>query len=154
MFGAEKGSANLLDGRKLSIGMVQSRFNESITNALAEACRQELTALGVEEKNITHVKVPGALEIPCALQALAESSDYDALVALGCIIRGETYHFELVANESGAAVTRLALDYRLPIANAILTTENLAQAQARQHEKGRDAARVAVEMAHLLNELS
>jgi len=154
VFGAEKGSANLLDGRKLSIGMVQSRFNESITNALAEACRQELTALGVEEKNITHVKVPGALEIPCALQALAESSDYDALVALGCIIRGETYHFELVANESGAAVTRLALDYRLPIANAILTTENLAQAQARQHEKGRDAARVAVEMAHLLNELS
>ena len=154
MFGAEKGSANLLDGRKLSIGMVQSRFNESITNALAEACRQELTALGVEEKNITHVKVPGALEIPCALQALAESSDYDALVALGCIIRGETYHFELVANESGSAVTRLALDYRLPIANAILTTENLAQAQARQHEKGRDAARVAVEMAHLLNELS
>ena len=154
MFGAEKGSADRLDGRKLSIGMVQSRFNESITNALAEACRQELKSLGVEEKNIVHVKVPGALEIPCALQALAESSNYDALVALGCIIRGETYHFELVANESGAAVTRLALDYRLPIANAILTTENIAQAQARQHEKGRDAARVAVEMAHLLNELS
>ncbi|MGH8849023.1 MAG: 6,7-dimethyl-8-ribityllumazine synthase, partial [Polaromonas sp.] len=78
---------------------------------------------------------------------------YDALVALGCIIRGETYHFELVANESGAAVTRLALDYQLPIVNAILTTENLAQAQARQDEKGRDAARVAVEMANLLNEL-
>lgn len=154
MFGAEKGSADRLDGRKLSIGMVQSRFNEGITNALAEACRQELAALGVEEKNIMHVKVPGALDIPCALQALAETGNYDALVALGCIIRGETYHFELVANESGAAVTRLALDYRLPIANAILTTENLAQAQARQHEKGRDAARVAVEMAHLLDELS
>lgn len=154
MFDAEKGLTDRLDGRKLSIGMVQSRFNESITNALAEACRQELAALGVEEENITHVRVPGALEIPCALQALAESEQYDALVALGCIIRGETYHFELVANESGAAVTRLALDYRLPIANAILTTENLAQAQARQHEKGRDAARVAVEMAHLLNELS
>jgi len=151
---AEKGSADPLDGKKLSIGLVQSRFNESITNALAAACRQELMALGVEEKNITHVRVPGALEIPCALQALAESNNYDALVALGCIIRGETYHFELVANESGAAVTRLALDYRLPIANAILTTENLAQAQARQHEKGRDAAHVAVEMAHLLNELS
>lgn len=154
MFGAEKGSADKLDGKKLSIGMVQSRFNESVTNALAEACKQELTALGVEEKNITHVKVPGALEIPCALQALAESDKYDALVALGCIIRGETYHFELVANESGSAVMRLALDYQLPIANAILTTENLAQAQLRQEEKGRDAARVAVEMANLLNELA
>jgi len=153
VFGAEKGSADRLDGRKLSIGLVQSRFNESVTNALAQACRQELTALGVEEENITHVLVPGALEIPCALQALAENNKYDALVALGCIIRGETYHFELVANESASAVTRLALDYQLPIANAILTTENLAQAQARQHEKGRDAARVAVEMANLLDEL-
>ena len=85
---------------------------------------------------------------------MAESDKYDALIALGCIIRGETYHFELVANESGSAVTRLALDYQLPIANAILTTENLAQAQARQDEKGRDAARVAVEMANLLNELA
>lgn len=154
MFGAEKGSADKLDGKKLSIGIVQARFNESITNALAAACRQELIALGVEEKNITHVKVPGALEVPCALQALAESDKFDALVALGCIIRGETYHFELVANESGAAVTRLALDYQLPIANAILTTENLAQAMARQDEKGRDAARVAVEMANLLDELA
>jgi 6,7-dimethyl-8-ribityllumazine synthase len=85
---------------------------------------------------------------------LAESDKYDALIALGCIIRGETYHFELVANESGSAVTRLALDYQLPIANAILTTENLAQAQARQVEKGRDAARVAVEMANLINEIA
>ena len=92
--------------------------------------------------------------MPAALQALAESDKYDALIALGCIIRGETYHFELVANESGSAVTRLALDYQLPIANAILTTENLEQAQVRQIEKGRDAARVAVEMANLLDELA
>jgi 6,7-dimethyl-8-ribityllumazine synthase len=154
VFGAEKGSADKLDGKKLSIGIVQARFNEGITNALAEACKQELIALGVDPKNITHVQVPGALEIPCALQALAESDKFDALVALGCIIRGETYHFELVANESGAAVTRLALDYQLPIANAILTTENLAQAMARQDEKGCDAARVAVEMANLLDELA
>ena len=154
MFGAEKGSADKLDGKKLSIGMVQARFNESVTNALAAACKHELIALGVDEKNITHVLVPGALEVPCALQALAESQKYDALVALGCVIRGETYHFELVANESGAAVTRLALDYQLPIANAILTTENLPQAQARQVDKGRDAARVAVEMANLMDELS
>ncbi|WP_395060319.1 6,7-dimethyl-8-ribityllumazine synthase [Polaromonas sp.] len=154
MFGAEKGSADHRNGKKLSIGIVQARFNESITNALAQACRQELLALGVDEKNIHHVKVPGALEIPSALQALAERDQYDALIALGCIIRGETYHFELVANESGASVSRLALDYQLPIANAILTVENLAQAEARQVDKGRDAARVAVEMANLLNELS
>ena len=153
MFGADKGTADKLDGKKLVIGIVQARFNESVTNALATACLRELATLGVDSKHITHVKVPGALEVASALQAMAESDKYDALIALGCIIRGETYHFELVANESGAAVTRLALDYQLPIANAILTTENMAQAQARQTEKGLDAARVAVEMANLLNEL-
>ena len=153
MFGADKGTADKLDGRKLVIGIVQARFNESVTNGLATACLRELAALGVENKHITHVKVPGALEVASALQAMAESNRYDALIALGCIIRGETYHFELVANESGAAVTRVALDYQLPIANAILTTENMAQAQSRQTEKGLDAARVAVEMANLLNEL-
>ena len=153
MFGADKGTADLLDGKKLIIGMVQSRFNESVTNALASACLSELAVLGVDSKHIKHVKVPGALEVSSALQAMAESGKYDALIALGCIIRGETYHFELVANESGAAVTRVALDYQLPIANAILTTENLDQAQARQTEKGLDAARVAVEMANLINEL-
>lgn len=154
MFGAEKGSSNLLDGRKLSIGIVQARFNESITNALYEACQAELVALGVQAKNIRHVTVPGALEVPIALQAMAELDEFDALIALGCIIRGETYHFELVANESGAGVSRVTLDNHTPIANAILTTENLEQAVARQTEKGRDAARVAVEMAHVLEELS
>ena len=88
-----------------------------------------------------------------ALQALAERDEFDALIALGCIIRGETYHFELVANESGAGVSRVSLDYGIPIANAILTTEDLEQAIARQTEKGRDAAYVAVEMAQLLNDL-
>ena len=154
MLNADKGLGEKLDGTKLSIGIVQARFNEGITNILAAACLQELDALGVKEENITHVKVPGALEVPCALQALAETDNFDALIALGCIIRGETYHFELVANESGSAVTRLALDYQLPIANAILTVENLAQAEARQEEKGRDAARVAVEMANLLDALA
>jgi 6,7-dimethyl-8-ribityllumazine synthase len=91
--------------------------------------------------------------VPVALQALAEKGSYDALIALGCIIRGETYHFELVANESAAGVSRVALDYQLPIANAILTTENEAQAVARQVDKGRDAARVAVEMANLLEQI-
>ena len=151
MFGADKGTADRLDGKKLHIGIVQARFNEGITNALAAACRAELLALGVQEKNIDLVLVPGALEVPVALIAMAEKLKYDALVALGCIVRGETYHFELVANESGAAITRVGLDHDLPIANAILTVENQAQAEARQVDKGVDAARVAVEMANQIN---
>jgi 6,7-dimethyl-8-ribityllumazine synthase len=99
------------------------------------------------------VQVPGALEVPVALQAMAEKGGFDALIALGCIVRGETYHFELVANESGAGVTRIALDYQLPVANAILTTENMEQALARQVDKGRDAAQVAIEMANLLEDI-
>jgi 6,7-dimethyl-8-ribityllumazine synthase len=139
-----------MNGKKLHIGIVQARFNASVTDALASACKAELMALGVSEKDIDHITVPGALEVAVALQAMAEKSKYDALVAIGCIIRGETYHFELVANEAGAGVTRITLDYQLPVANAILTTEDMPQAVARQTEKGRDAARVAVEMANLL----
>ena len=157
MFGNDSATLDSSDrrmnGRQLSIGIVQARFNEDVTNALGQACRAELLALGVAERNIDLVQVPGALEVPVALMAMAEKLKYDALVALGCIIRGETYHFELVANESGAGVSRVALDYQLPIANAILTTENQAQAVARQHDKGRDAARVAVEMANLLDSI-
>lgn len=156
MFGADKGipaQSKLLDGNKLSIGVVQARFNTPITDALWSACKAELLRLGVAEKDIDHVTVPGALEVSTALQAMAEKGNYDALIALGCIIRGETYHFELVANESGAGVTRVALDYQIPVANAILTTENEAQAIARQTDKGRDAAQVAVEMANLLESI-
>jgi 6,7-dimethyl-8-ribityllumazine synthase len=150
---ANKGQAAALRGEGLSIGIVRARFNDELTSALAQACIAELLALGVDEGDIRHVTVPGALEVPVALKALAETEDHDALVALGCIIRGETYHFELVANESGAGVTRVALDSGLPIANAILTVEDEAQAWARAEDKGRDAARVAVEMANLLEDL-
>ena len=150
---AEKGKAGNLEGKGLYVGIVQARFNESVTNALEQACRAELAILGVPGSHIDLVRVPGALELPVALQAMAEKGGYDALIALGCVIRGETYHFELVANQSAAGVTRVALDYQLPIANAILATETLEQAVARQTEKGRDAARVVVEMCHLLDEL-
>ena len=150
---ANKGQAAALRGEGLSIGIVRARFNDELTSALAQACIAELLALGVDEGDIRHVTVPGALEVPVALKALAETGDHDALVALGCIVRGETYHFELVANESGAGVTRVALDSGLPIANAILTVEDEAQAWARAEDKGRDAARVAVEMANLLEDL-
>jgi 6,7-dimethyl-8-ribityllumazine synthase len=151
MQGADKGTVGDLQGAGLCIGIVRARFNEAITLKLAEACLAELQALGVTE--VRHVSVPGALEIPVVLQALADGDEYDALIALGCIIRGETYHFELVANESGAGVSRVALDHQVPVANAILTVENEAQAWARAEDKGRDAARVAVEMANLLEDL-
>lgn len=150
---ADQGSANGLDGTGRRVGIVQARFNEPVTAALLRACLAELAALGVAEADIRRVQVPGALEIPLALQALADGDDFDALIALGCIVRGETYHFELVANESGAGVSRVALDHRLPVANAILTVENEAQAWARAADKGRDAARVAIEMAQLLDAL-
>ena len=153
MQNANQGHAAGLNGKGLHIGIVQARFNEDITNTLAQACKAELAALGVDAEHIHHVFVPGALEVPLALQALADMGQFDALVALGCIIRGETYHFELVANESGAGVSRVALDYHIPIANAIITTEDMPQAVARQTDKGRDAARVAVEMAQLMAQL-
>jgi 6,7-dimethyl-8-ribityllumazine synthase len=154
MRNANQGTAADLDGADLSIGIVQARFNADITDKLAEACLAELGALGVAEQRISHVTVPGALEIAVALKAMADSDEFDALIAIGCIIRGETYHFELVANESGAGVTRVALDHQIPVANAVLTVDNTEQAWARAQDKGRDAARVAVEMANLLDELS
>ncbi len=153
MLGANKGSAGALNGSGLRVGIVQARFNQGITDALVQACQAELRQLGVADDHIEHVQVPGALEVPLALQAMADTERFDALIALGCVIRGETYHFELVCNESAAGVTRVGLDYHIPVANAILTTENLSQAVARQDEKGRDAAQVAVEMVRLLQGL-
>lgn len=151
---ADRGDAPELNGQNLRIGIVQARFNLALTNALADACLDELKRLGVATKHIKHVTVPGALEVPVALMAMADSGDFDALIALGCIVRGETYHFELVANESGAGVSRVALDHVVPVANAILTVETEAQAWARTADKGRDAARVAVEMATLMEDLT
>ncbi len=154
MQGADKGNSGELDGAGLRIGIVRARFNELLTDAMARACLSELERLEVEAGDIRHITVPGALEIPVVLKVMADSGDYDALVAIGCVIRGETYHFELVANESGAGASRVALDHGVPVANAIITCENEAQAWARAEEKGREAARVAVEMANLLEELS
>lgn len=137
------------DGAGLRIGIAQARFNEDVCKGLLSACLAELKHLGVADDDILMVTVPGALEIPLALKKLAETQQFDALIALGAVIRGETYHFELVSNESGAGITRVGLDYGIAIANAVLTTENDEQAEARIAEKGTDAARVAVEMANL-----
>ncbi|WP_295991871.1 6,7-dimethyl-8-ribityllumazine synthase [Rugamonas sp.] len=146
-----------LSGEGLRVGIVQARFNEDVCHGLLSACLAELKHLGVADEDVLHVTVPGALEIPLILQKMAESQQFDALIALGAIIRGETYHFELVSNESGAGITRIGLDFGIPIANAVLTTENDEQAEVRMAVKGADAARVAVEMANLaiaLEELS
>ncbi|TWI70189.1 6,7-dimethyl-8-ribityllumazine synthase [Pseudoduganella lurida] len=138
-----------LNGEGLRIGIVQARFNEDVCHGLLSSCLAELKQLGVADEDVLHVTVPGALEIPLVLQKMAESGQFDALVALGAVIRGETYHFELVSNESGAGITRIGLDHSIPIANAVLTTENDEQAEVRMASKGADAARVAVEMANL-----
>ena len=142
-----------LSGRDLRIGIVQARFNASIGERLREGCMAELKRLGVADDDIEVVTVPGALEVPLALKALARSEQFDALIALGCVIRGETYHFELVCNESARGIATVQLDHGLPVANAILTVENEAQAEARV-SKGAEAARVAVEMALTLEDLS
>jgi 6,7-dimethyl-8-ribityllumazine synthase len=139
-----------LDGAELRIGIVQARFNAWAGEALLAACLGELANLGVDEDDITLLTVPGALEVPLALQTLAATADFDALIGLGCVIRGETYHFEIVAQQSAAGLARISLDHHVPVVNAILTTENDDQAKARVAEKGAEAARVAVEMANLL----
>lgn len=137
-----------LDGAGLRIGIVMARFNKDIGEGLLSGCCQELRRLGVAESTL--VTVPGALEIPLALQTMAQARKYDALVALGCVIRGETYHFEIVSNESARGVTDVQLATGIPIANAVLTTENDEQAEVRMHQKGMEAAQCAVEMANLL----
>lgn len=142
-----------LNGQGLKIGIVQARFTNEVGSAMVAATRKKLLELGVADDDITLATVPGALEVPLVLQNMAASESYDALIAIGAVIRGETYHFELVANESGAGVSRVGLDFNVPIANAILTTENDEQAHARIQEKAGDAAIVAVELANLLNDL-
>jgi len=153
MHDADRGRAASRDGAGLRIGIVRARFNDALTARIAAACASELTALGVASGDVQQVDVAGALEIGIVMQAMAASSRFDALIAAGCVIRGETYHFELVANESGAAITRVGLDHRIAIANAVLTCHDEAQADTRADEKGRDAARVAVETARLLQQL-
>jgi 6,7-dimethyl-8-ribityllumazine synthase len=140
----------IADGEGLRVAIVQARFNESVGIAQREACVQELLRLGVDQSDIVIATVPGALEIPLALSQLAETGRFDALIALGAVIRGETYHFEVVSNESASGISRVALEFHIPIANGVLTVETDEQAAVRASEKGRDCANVAVEMANLL----
>ncbi|NLZ10059.1 6,7-dimethyl-8-ribityllumazine synthase [Neopusillimonas aromaticivorans] len=139
-----------LNGEGLHIGVVRARFNENIGMAELEACLAELAEMGVDERDVMVVTVPGALELGLTLAKMAETYEFDALIALGAVIRGETYHFELVSNESGAAITRVALETGIPVINGVLTTETDEQAEVRAADKGRDCARAAVEMANLV----
>jgi 6,7-dimethyl-8-ribityllumazine synthase len=138
-----------LSGEGLTVGVVVSRFNQPVCEALLAACLAELERLGVSRDDMTVVSVPGALEIPPALRKLAGTGMFRALVALGAVIRGETYHFEVVSDQSAEGIMRVQLDSGVPVANGVLTTENDEQAGARMHVKGAEAARVAVEMANL-----
>ena len=142
-----------LNGKGLRIGIVMSRFNVDICEGLLGSCVAELEKLGVSQSNVALVTVPGALEIPLVLLKMALSDSYDALIALGAVVRGDTYHFELVANESGTGITQVQLDSGVPVANGILTTDTDDQALARMTVKGADCALVAVEMANLLKRI-
>lgn len=141
------------NGTGHKIGIVMSRFNKDICEGLLSACERELLRLGVAKNDILIVNIPGALEHPLALQKMAQSGKFDALIAIGSIVRGETYHFEVVSNESARGITDVQLQTGVPIANAVLTLENDAQGHQRMMEKGTDAARVAIEMANLLKRL-
>jgi 6,7-dimethyl-8-ribityllumazine synthase len=139
-----------MNGEGLHIGIVRARFNEDIGLIELDACLQELESLGVDERDIMVVTVPGALELGVTLARMAETFEFDALIALGAVIRGETYHFEIVSNESASAIARVALETGIPVANGVLTTETDEQAEARAADKGRDCAQCAVEMANLV----
>jgi 6,7-dimethyl-8-ribityllumazine synthase len=142
-----------LAGRGLRIGIVMSRFNIDVGEGLLSACCDELRKLSVSGSDMLLVTVPGALEAPLAVRKLALSGRFDAVVALGAVIRGDTYHFDIVSNESAAGLTRVQLDTGMPVANGILTTDNDDQALARMSVKGAEAARAAIEMANLLKSL-
>ncbi len=141
-------------GKNLRIGIVQSRFNPEICEGLLGECRAQLVKQGVAEDDILLATVPGALEIPLALLQMAESEKFDALIALGAVVRGDTYHFEIVANESARCINEVQLACGVPVANAVLTTDTDQQAIERMHTKGGEAALVAIEMANLLKDLA
>jgi 6,7-dimethyl-8-ribityllumazine synthase len=143
-----------LNGKGMRIGIVQSRFNTPVCEGLLGACRAQLIKQGVNENDITLATVPGALEIPLVLQQMAASKKFDALIALGAVIRGDTYHFEVVSNESARCVGDVQLHSGMPIANAILTTDTDEQAEERMGVKGSEAALVAIEMFNLLKALA
>ena len=143
-----------LSGSGLRIGIAMARFNRDIGEGLLSACTAALTKRGVRESDVLIVSVPGALELPLVLQSLAQSRDFDALIALGAVVRGETYHFEIVSNESAAGITSVQLDTGIPIANGVLTCDTDEQGEARMEQKGSECAEAAIEMANLVKRIA
>jgi 6,7-dimethyl-8-ribityllumazine synthase len=141
-------------GANLRVAIVVSRFNSAIGEGLLAGALRALQEAGVDDGDIVVASVPGALETALALQSLAQSDDFDALVALGAVIRGETYHFEIVANESARGVSEVALEFGIPVGNGILTCDTDAQAEARMDAKGFEAAQAALELANLLDAIT
>ncbi len=142
-----------LGGAGLRIGVAMARFNAEIGDGLLSACTAALRKHGVRAGDVLIVTVPGALELPLALQRLAQSRRFDALIALGAVIRGETYHFEIVSNECASGITGVQLDTGVPIANGVLTCNTDEQAEARMQQKGAECAQAAIEMANLLRDI-
>jgi 6,7-dimethyl-8-ribityllumazine synthase len=140
-----------IDGKTLNVGIVVGQFNPEIGEAMLDACYSELLRLGVSAENIAIASVPGALEVPITLQRFADSGRFDALIALGAVIRGDTYHFEIVSNESAAGITAVQLETGVPIANGILTCDTEDQVAQRIEQKSIDCAQVAVQMARLMD---
>jgi len=145
---------NKLDGNGLAIGVVMSRFNLPVCEGLLSACIAELKRLGVADEDMAIATCPGALEIPLILQTMAQTGEFDALIALGAVIRGDTYHFEVVSNDACRAIMELQLHTGVPIANGILTCDTDEQAEVRMQPKGTDCAQAAVEMANLQKALT
>lgn len=143
-----------LNGKDLRIGIVVGRFNSNVGEGLLGSCITELLARGVAPDHVLICKVPGALEMPLTLKKMAASGRYDALVALGAVIRGDTYHFEIVSNEMASGIMQVQLETGVPIANGVLTTNTDEQAEIRMEVKGRECAQAAIEMTHLLRTLS
>ncbi|MBF0571292.1 MAG: 6,7-dimethyl-8-ribityllumazine synthase [Candidatus Omnitrophica bacterium] len=143
---------------KPRIAIVAASFNKFITKGLLNACLLELRRQGLGDDQITAVWVPGSFEVPLTALKLAERKDIDAVICLGAVIRGETYHFEVVSNECARGIMQAALITGKPVIMGVLTTDTVKQAQARSNgkssnNKGRDSARVALEMIALLNKI-
>jgi len=149
-----KNYQGMLSGKGLKFGIVISRFNEIITGRLLEGARDSLFRHGVNEQDVDIAWTPGSMEIPLAAKKMSETGKYNAIICLGCVIRGGTPHFEYVAAEVNRGISRLSLDSGIPVIQGIITADNLEQAieraGAKEGNRGFAAANSAIEMANLI----
>jgi len=141
------------DIKSLNVGIVYSRFNEPVVKELLNSCVDQLILEGIDENHILKKEVPGALEIPMMINAYATKKKFDVLIGVGAVIRGETYHFEVVSDHSASGLMQVQLRHNIPVINAIITTNSGEEAFARTKIKGKEAAAGAIEMALLVNDI-